>query len=262
MIDAVMYGMIPRKKIATFVIAPPEKRSRNPTTPLFFGRFCSLLDRREVDERDREVGADPVHRHDQEREEDLVPEVGYPEHVPEPGEHAGGPPEPAEPTAYRLVRALPRAAGRRSPHGAGSTSTRAARGLDRPAGGVGEGVRLHGERHRDLAASEDLDEAALGDQAPGPQRRRGRRSSLPRTPSSVSRFTTAYSTRNGFLKPFAFGVRRAMGVWPPSKPGLTVPRAPWPFSPGRRSCRPCRRCPARRGARAVSSRPAASDRGS
>ena len=33
MIDAVMYGMIPRKKIATLVIAPPENRSRNPTTP-------------------------------------------------------------------------------------------------------------------------------------------------------------------------------------------------------------------------------------
>ena len=34
MIDAVMYGMIPRKKMATLVMAPPEKRSRNPTTPL------------------------------------------------------------------------------------------------------------------------------------------------------------------------------------------------------------------------------------
>ncbi len=43
MIDAVMYGMIPRKKIATLVIAPPEKRSRNPTTPLLFALSWSVL---------------------------------------------------------------------------------------------------------------------------------------------------------------------------------------------------------------------------
>ena len=36
MIDAVMYGMIPRKKTDTLVIAPPENRSRNPTTPALF----------------------------------------------------------------------------------------------------------------------------------------------------------------------------------------------------------------------------------
>ncbi len=43
MIDAVMYGMIPRKKIATFVIAPPENRSRKPTTPVFSDCFCRSL---------------------------------------------------------------------------------------------------------------------------------------------------------------------------------------------------------------------------
>ena len=43
MIDAVMYGMIPRKKIATFVIAPPEKRSRKPTTPPLSETFCRSL---------------------------------------------------------------------------------------------------------------------------------------------------------------------------------------------------------------------------
>src|SRR5260370_40245953 len=42
---------------------------------------------------------------------------------------------------------------------------------------------------------------------------------------------TAYSTRNGFLKPLAFGVRRAIGVCPPSKLGLIVSRAPWHFGP-------------------------------
>ncbi len=33
MIEAVMYGMIPRKNTATLVSAPPENRSRNATTP-------------------------------------------------------------------------------------------------------------------------------------------------------------------------------------------------------------------------------------
>ena len=50
-------------------------------------------------------------------------------------------------------------------------------------------------------------------------------------PSSGRRFTTWYSTRNGLLKPFAFGVRRCSGVWPPSNRAGTVPRAPWPLLP-------------------------------
>ena len=54
MIDAVMYGMIPRKKIATLVIAPPENRSRKPTTPPCLLRVAlQVLDRAEVDERAR-----------------------------------------------------------------------------------------------------------------------------------------------------------------------------------------------------------------
>src|SRR5215510_837660 len=43
MIDAVMYGMIPRKKIDTWVIAPPEKRSRKPTTPPRLDWLCRSL---------------------------------------------------------------------------------------------------------------------------------------------------------------------------------------------------------------------------
>ena len=37
---------------------------------------------------------------------------------------------------------------------------------------------------------------------------------------------TVYSIRNGFLKPFSFGVRRVRGVWPPSNPGLMLLRVP------------------------------------
>ena len=50
----------------------------------------------------------------------------------------------------------------------------------------------------------------------------------PSKSASVSRLTTTYSTRNGFLKPFSFGVRRTSGVWPPSNLGgiFPVPRVP------------------------------------
>ena len=43
MIDAVMYGMIPRKNTATFVSAPPENRSKNATTPPASDSFRSLI---------------------------------------------------------------------------------------------------------------------------------------------------------------------------------------------------------------------------
>ena len=90
MIDAVMYGMIPRKKIATLVIAPPEKRSRKPTTPPVLSALCcSCLIALEVDVRNRQVGTEPVDRDDADREEDLVAEVGHPEHVPQAGQHGG-----------------------------------------------------------------------------------------------------------------------------------------------------------------------------
>ena len=40
MIDAVMYGMIPRKKMATFGDRATEKRSRKPTTPPLLSALC------------------------------------------------------------------------------------------------------------------------------------------------------------------------------------------------------------------------------
>ena len=47
MIDDVMYGMIPSTKIENWVSAPPEKRLRNPRTPLepaccLTRRSCSI----------------------------------------------------------------------------------------------------------------------------------------------------------------------------------------------------------------------------
>src|SRR4051794_19658978 len=51
--------------------------------------------------------------------------------------------------------------------------------------------------------------------------------------SSPSRpvLTTWNSVRNGFLKPFNFGKRMWIGIWPPSKRAGTVPRARVPLVP-------------------------------
>ena len=45
MIDAVMYGMIPRAKMANCVSAPPENRFRKPSDALGSRLLCSVLDR-------------------------------------------------------------------------------------------------------------------------------------------------------------------------------------------------------------------------
>ena len=130
-----------------------------------------------------------------------------------------------------MVRAFPRAGGRPSPHGAGMISTRPpAPSMARIAPcekAWARTVSAFGE----LAPAEDLDQAALGHEAVRAEHagvdHRCRRREL----SSVSRLTTTYSTRNGFLKPLAFGVRRWIGVWPPSNRGATLSRAPWPLVP-------------------------------
>ena len=43
MIEAVMYGMIPRAKMAKLVMAPPENRVRKPSTPLWLASLRSVL---------------------------------------------------------------------------------------------------------------------------------------------------------------------------------------------------------------------------
>src|SRR5262249_43996350 len=170
-----------------------------------------VLDRGEVDERDREVGADPVDAHDDQREQDLVAQVGHPEHVPQAGEHG----ERdllwrREARAYRLVRAFPLAGGRRR-NGSGRRSVRP------PAASIAR-----------VAAAENACARTVSAFVSSPRPRtftrpclatRPRDRSVPGSTSvpasnapSTSRFTTAYSTRNGFLNPFAFGVRRVIGV--------------------------------------------------
>ncbi len=43
MIDAVMYGMIPRAKMANWLSAPPENRLRKPSVPWVSAAFWSCF---------------------------------------------------------------------------------------------------------------------------------------------------------------------------------------------------------------------------
>ena len=43
MIDAVMYGMIPRAKMANWLSAPPENRLRKPIVPCCSASSCSCF---------------------------------------------------------------------------------------------------------------------------------------------------------------------------------------------------------------------------
>ena len=130
MIDAVMYGMIPRAKRANWVSAPPENSCRKPSTPPpeSAWRLSSWTASRSMPG-GRDVRADPVEGDHQQREEDLAPQVGDPEHVPHAGQHGVGSWSAALPAAaggsmdQRLANWLPWTGGRRSPHGLGRTST-------------------------------------------------------------------------------------------------------------------------------------------
>ena len=82
MIDAVMYGMIPRKKTETAVSAPPENRLKRPSTPPApFDCDCSSWTALKSTYGTGMCEPDPEDEDDEDREQDLVPQVGDPEHV-------------------------------------------------------------------------------------------------------------------------------------------------------------------------------------
>ena len=54
--------------------------------------------------------------------------------------------------------------------------------------------------------------------------------SLAPSATRASRFTGVYSTRNGLVKPFSFGMRCSSGSCPPSKPAGIERRAFWPLA--------------------------------
>src|SRR6266540_389635 len=126
--------------------------------------LLQVLDRVEVDERDRQVGADAVDPDDQQGEEDLVAQVGHPEHVPQPGEHGGARPPLASGTPSLAV-------GQGVPLGRGTPLEwhrdalgAAAGGLDRACRRTRERVCAHRQRLRQLPAAEHLHEPLLRDE--------------------------------------------------------------------------------------------------
>jgi hypothetical protein len=67
--------------------AAPREQAEEPEHPALGRLLLELLHRLEVDPRRRDVGPEAVQGDDEEGEQDLVPEVGDPEHVPEAGQH-------------------------------------------------------------------------------------------------------------------------------------------------------------------------------
>ena len=74
MIDAVMYGMMPRANTATRLSAPPENRLRKPTTPPapLLKKAVEGLD---VDARHRHVRAEPVDGQHRRGEQELLAQL-------------------------------------------------------------------------------------------------------------------------------------------------------------------------------------------
>ncbi len=82
MMDAVMYGMIPRKNTETAVErATREQVEEAEHTPRALRLRLQLPDGLEVDVRDGDVRTHPEQEDDEDREQDLVPKVSDPEHV-------------------------------------------------------------------------------------------------------------------------------------------------------------------------------------
>ena len=125
MIDAVMYGMMPRAKMANWLSAPPENRLRKPMRALLLGLVLELLHGLVVDAGHRDGGAEPVEHHHQQGEQDLAPKVRDLEDVLQAREHSLAPWRVAARRSadQRLVNWLPLAGGRPVPNGRGSTST-------------------------------------------------------------------------------------------------------------------------------------------
>ncbi len=82
MIDAVMYGMIPRKKMETAVERAAREQVEEAEHAARALRLrLQLLDGLEVDVRHGDVRTHPEHEDDEDREQDLVPQVSDAEHV-------------------------------------------------------------------------------------------------------------------------------------------------------------------------------------
>ena len=173
------------------------------------------------DEGDDEVGPELVEPDDEQREEDLVAQVRDLEDVLQAREQRpSSSPAHRYPgvRGYRLVSALPRAGGRPWPKGRGRISTLppAASMAVRAEADTAWTCDPHGAVQ--LPPAEHLDQGTLADAA----RRHSAWSGVASSPgkvSRVSRFTTAYATRNGLWKPLSLGIRWASWQLTAFEPG-------------------------------------------
>src|SRR5581483_10019149 len=136
------------------------------------------------------------------------------------------------PPVYRFVSAFPRGGGRFTPPGGSTVST------------VPPAARIASAAEAETAWTRTVSGFEISPRprsftrpclwtSPRARRVSGVTSVPASKSSSPSRLMIVYSMRNGFLKPFSFGVRRTSGVWPPSNLGgiLPRPRVPWPLVP-------------------------------
>ena len=223
MIEAVMYGMIPSPKTARRPERPAGEQVDEGEEPGLALLLELPLELGDVHHRHRDVRAEPVHGDDEQREEDLVPEIRDLEGVEE--------------GLSTVVLSYP---------GLAENLGSAPGLLDLRLGGVREGVGLHGERVVDLAAREDLHGTALADEPVLVQSASGVTSPSAKYLREHLDVHDANSSRFGFVKPLSLGTRRCSGIWPPSNPARDVlARARSPSCRGRRSCRARRRGRAR-----------------
>src|SRR5690606_24861583 len=191
---------------------------------------ADLLDRLHVDAGRRDEGPEPVEDHDEQREQDLVAQVRDLEDVLQAGEHRrllqGA---SSWEGTQRLVCWLPFAGGRRSPHGAGMTSTVP------PAAVMAASAEREKPWAFTVSARSTLPRPSTLTSAPlwvRPAAWSSSGSMVSRPVASrVSRFTAWYSTRKGLVNPFSLGTRMWRGSCPPSKPAGMDPRAFWPLVP-------------------------------
>ena len=121
MMDAEMYGMMPRAKIVSRARLPPENRSHQAEqAPPLLGE--ELLERRRVDAGGRDPRADAVDREQGERESDPLAQVGDVGDVLEGFDHSSqtrsalspcgfdlcGAPRPCHPVRANVSAAVPR----------------------------------------------------------------------------------------------------------------------------------------------------------
>ena len=179
-------------------------------------------------------------------EQDLVAKIRDLEHVPEARQQPKAPLRTVRPEAgQRLVNWLPLAGGRPCPNGIGKVSTVPPAAVMAASAALENPWAFTVTAAADLAPAEHLDERALVGQAAAVERPRAMTSVRPVSSMHVEvdalvldpeRVVEALQLRHPLLQ------RHLAALEAAARP-CCGPSGPWCL--GRRSCRPCRRCPGR-----------------